>query len=481
MKRLLLATIAALALAPSSAWANAEGPGTPQATAANATFLSNAPTPPSGRGVCVIDSGVDTDTDLGPALASRVAQIGGVNGDPSDLGTISDTGEPLPKHGTYVAGVIASQVDGVGTSGIWPAAKIYSNRVFAGGGVAQAADYIRGIDWCRDQPGVRVINLSLSGLTGATTSQRTNLDARIETVRGAPYYINVVAAAGNNASMSTVGYPALADGVFSVAASEASGLLSTFTNQGMGLDIAAFGSGLCVSTDRETRLAIGSGTSYATPVVSAVLAALRSYDPLLTPDQAEQLLLDHADVVNGVRVLNAAEAFRADPRVAAMASTSPVSGISAAATNACEPPPAHALNGSGGGVALGPRPDASKTSQPAAAQVPITELPAPAPLLDVQLPAKGRSGAARQAAPTLRSISFRHGMLVLRIAGSKPWSRARYHIAYRANGRIRTKVLVRKGRTLRAHVPDWISVRIRLEVRGSGMTSALTVRRNDEF
>ena len=112
MKRLLLATAATLALAPSSAWADAEGPGTPQATAANATFLSNAPVPPSGRGVCVIDSGVDTDTDLGPALAGRVAQIGGINGDPSDLGTISDTGEALPKHGTLVAGIVASQVDG---------------------------------------------------------------------------------------------------------------------------------------------------------------------------------------------------------------------------------------------------------------------------------------------------------------------------------------------------------------------------------
>ncbi len=83
MKRLTMATLSALILTPASAWANAEGPGTPQATAANATFLSSAPAPPTGRGVCVIDSGVDTDTDLGPALAGRTAQLNGIVGDPS--------------------------------------------------------------------------------------------------------------------------------------------------------------------------------------------------------------------------------------------------------------------------------------------------------------------------------------------------------------------------------------------------------------
>ena len=34
------------------------------------------------------------------------------------------------------------------------------------------------------------------------------------------------------------------------------------------------------------RLAVGEGTSYAAPVVSAVLAALRSYRPDLKPGQA---------------------------------------------------------------------------------------------------------------------------------------------------------------------------------------------------
>ena len=263
-----VAVVAAVSAAGAPvAWANAEGPGTPQATAANATFLSSLPAPPGGAaGVCVIDSGVDTDTDLGPALAGRTALLGGVPGDPSDQGATLDTGVTLPKHGTYVAGVIASQVDGVGTSGIWPAAKVYSSRVFAGGANASAADYMRALNWCASAPAVKVINLSLAGLASASISERANLNDKITEVRGAPFNLNVVAAAGNSGSLTTVGYPASASGVFAVGATDASGALAAFNNRGSGLDIATFGVGTCMTTNHGTRLAVGAGTSYAAPM-----------------------------------------------------------------------------------------------------------------------------------------------------------------------------------------------------------------------
>src|SRR5690606_3122986 len=73
MRRLsgVITLVAAASLATPGA-ALADGAGSPQAIAARAEFLSSTPAPPGGAGaVCVIDSGVDTDTDLGPALVER--------------------------------------------------------------------------------------------------------------------------------------------------------------------------------------------------------------------------------------------------------------------------------------------------------------------------------------------------------------------------------------------------------------------------
>lgn len=53
------------------------------------------------------------------------------------------------------------------------------------------------------------------------------------------------------------------------------------------------------------------GTSYAAPMVSSALAALRSYRPDLTADQAEQLLLDSAQQTSAGSVLDITALFEA--------------------------------------------------------------------------------------------------------------------------------------------------------------------------
>lgn len=476
--RLIPITAAALALAaPTTAWAGAEGPGTPQATAANATFLSSAAAPATGGGVCVIDTGVDTDTDLGAALTARTTLLGGGGStDPGDFGAISDTGDPLPKHGTYVAGIVASQIDGKGTSGIWPAAKVFSARVFASGSAtAQVDDYRTAISWCANQAGVKVINLSLSGLGGATSSQRASLDDKIMEVRGAPYNVNVVAAAGNNGSMSTVGYPANSAGVFAVGATDSTGALATFSNRGVGLDIATFGVDSCVTTNHGTNLATGQGTSYAAPVVSAALAALRSYNPALTPDQAEQLLLDNSDTVGGVKVLNVAKAFRADATIAALASGAPTTGIGGAVANACEAPPAPAAAGGGGGGASG----ATKGATPAPAgggePIVITSTPVPAPMVDVQLPTNDPFAELKPAKPMLKSVSMRRGVLTVKISGRKSGERALF--------RVDRKQFMRNSNTLRVRLKakKWKTIRVQLQRPGVGVSKTLVIRGKREF
>jgi hypothetical protein len=429
--------------------------------------------------VCVIDTGVDTDTDLGPALAGRTAWLGGGGStDPGDFGAVGDTGETLPKHGTYVAGIIASQVDGRGTSGIWPAAKIYSNRVFAGGGTVQVSDYIRAMDWCVAQPGVKVINLSLSGLGAATTTQRGFLNDKITEVRGAPYYLNVVAAAGNNGSVATVGYPATSAGVIGVGATDAAGALALFSNRGAGLDIATLGVDSCVTTNHGTNLARGQGTSYAAPVVSAALAALRSYDPSLTPDEAETLLLNNADIVGGVKVLNVAKAFRSDPAVAFLTAGAPATGLGAAAPNLCEAPPVPAASGGGAGGSGVPGTAKDPSSAPAPPPVPVTvvvtDTAVPAPVIDVPLPTHDPFESLKPSKPLLRSVSLRRGVLTVRISGRKPGERALF--------RVEDKRYLRNSSTLRVHIKKRCkTIRVQLLRPGVGISRALVIRAKHEF
>ena len=123
---MLAAGLAAVASVVGAQRASAAEAPTPQAVDANAEFLAYAPPPPVPAKVCVVDTGVDLTTDAAPAVIERHSVFGGTT---DDVG-----GSGLAKHGTLVAGVIASQLDGRDSVGIWPQARIVSVRVFAGSG-----------------------------------------------------------------------------------------------------------------------------------------------------------------------------------------------------------------------------------------------------------------------------------------------------------------------------------------------------------
>src|SRR5690606_38379051 len=109
--------------------------------------------------------------------------------------------------------------------------------------------------------------------------------------------------------LDNLAYPAVFPQVFSVSATDAAGSLAPFANRSADLDIATFGTEVCVTTGSGHRMGIASGTSYAAPIAATALNALRSYLPALTPDAAEQALINSARIVNGVRVLDVAQTF----------------------------------------------------------------------------------------------------------------------------------------------------------------------------
>src|SRR5919199_5221601 len=140
------ATVAVVAAAAAAApAAHAEG-STPQAIDAHAEFLAYPATPKAAAPVkvCVVDTGVDLTTDAAPAVVERYSVFGGTA---DDVG-----GSGLEKHGTLVAGVIASQLDGRDSVGIWPQARIVSVRVFAGsGGGTTTSAMVAALDLCRER------------------------------------------------------------------------------------------------------------------------------------------------------------------------------------------------------------------------------------------------------------------------------------------------------------------------------------------
>jgi subtilisin family serine protease len=219
-------------------------------------------------------------------------------------GTTDDVGgSGLAKHGTLVAGVIASQADGRDSVGIWPQARVISVRVFSGsGGGTTAAAVIAGLEKCRER-GARVVNLSLSGLDQATAEELVELEDRMFLLRSTRQ-LNIVAGVGNNAG--SVGYPARFASVLGVGAATTSGALCPFSNRGSGLDVSAPGCDVQLSW-AGGGLGAGSGTSYATPIVSAVLAAIRAYRSDLSAEAAEQAVITSSP---GGR-LDAAATFRA--------------------------------------------------------------------------------------------------------------------------------------------------------------------------
>ena len=172
LMRPLRVTALAAALAASSAPAAYAEDLPPQATDANAEFLAYAGPPPVPGRVCVVDTGVDLTTDAAANVEARYSIYGG---------TLDDVGgSGIAKHGTYVAGIIASRLDGQGSVGIWPQAKVISVRVFPDGSSGTSVTaYISALNTCRLAPARRVINLSLSGLDTATGPELAELENRI--------------------------------------------------------------------------------------------------------------------------------------------------------------------------------------------------------------------------------------------------------------------------------------------------------------
>ncbi|NLH98145.1 MAG: S8 family serine peptidase [Chthonomonadales bacterium] len=250
--------------------------------------------------IAIVDTGIDnTHPDLTNKILRNGSTIVGFNAltdTPSDA--LDDHG-----HGTHCAGIAAGQINnGVGIAGIagWDGlagsdssfVKLMPVKVLSQWGSGNTTDVAEGITWAADN-GANVISLSLGGGGSITLASAVSYAWS----RGCI----VVAAAGNNSS-STPSYPAAYPESLSVAATDSTDTLCSFSNWGSWVAVAAPGAAI-LSTAPTYPATAGyplnyaslNGTSMACPHVAGEAALIWSKSPFLTNADVKALIIGNTD------------------------------------------------------------------------------------------------------------------------------------------------------------------------------------------
>jgi len=230
---------------------------------------------PTGENVtiCIIDSGIQRSHED----FQNVNIIGGypAGWDTDNYG-----------HGTHVAGTIAAMNNTLGVVGVTPGTvSLYIVKVFGDTGTwTYSSTLVDAAYKCRDA-GAKVISMSLEG------ANFSSIENYVFNQLYNDYGILSVAAAGNSGG-TAYSYPASYDAVISVGAVDQNNAVASFSRTNDKVELTAPGVNI-YSTFKNT-YANMSGTSMATPHVTAAAALVWSANPSWTNAQIRQALTGSA-------------------------------------------------------------------------------------------------------------------------------------------------------------------------------------------
>ena len=219
----------------------------------------------SNINIAVVDSGINYNHEL---LKYRVVRT------KMDFST-DNTGDEMDKagHGTKVAGAIAKSTP----SNV----KLFAYKIFdknlkgTSSGVVAALSYIKQL---KNKPDIINCSFTTGGL-GTVIDELVDMG------------ITVVAGAGNEGK-EVYQQPAIFDSAITVAATNRYGSACGFSNYGSCVDIAAPGDYVYTADmSSNTAYEFASGTSLATPLVSAAAAYVLMENRKYTPEQVKQELI----------------------------------------------------------------------------------------------------------------------------------------------------------------------------------------------
>ena len=368
--------------------------------------------------VAVIDTGIDYNhEDLKDNIWKNTKEIAANNIDDDGNGYVDDVlgwnfywanNNPMDGngHGTHCAGTVAGRGNNaLGVAGVSWEAKLMPVKVLGDDGSGYNFDIYDGIMYAVNN-GAQVTSNSYGG-GGASSLIATALNAAKN--KGVLF----IAAAGNE-SAALSGYPAYYsktyDNVISVASTDSNDALSSFSNYGDGVNIAAPGRDI-LSTVPNNGYQSYSGTSMATPHVAGLAALVWSKQPNLTYLQVKDALLTTGDAIpaligkvdSGTRI-NAQKALeKAMAPTPTAAPTTPAPTPTAAPTTPAPTPTAApttpAPTPTAAPITPAPTPTAAPTT-PAPTPTAAPTTPAPTPTAAPTTPAPTPTAAPTTPAPT---------------------------------------------------------------------------------
>ncbi|MCU1459189.1 MAG: alkaline serine protease, partial [Actinomycetia bacterium] len=240
--------------------------------------------------VAVLDTGVRIQAGSNPAQPVNPDLSGKIDWLPDEAPANLNCGlSSTVDHATSVAGIIgAATNNGIMVAGAGWNTRILSIKVLDDYGCGNQFTIANGIHDAVDH-GARIINLSL----GQSSENQTITDA---VAYAEAHNVLVVAAAGNDGINAKV-YPAANQGVLSVGATDRNDKLTSFSNFGTWVKLAA--PGIDILSTYQGGLALGDGTSSAAPFVSAAAALLLAANPTWSAGDITSRLLSSSVYIPG--------------------------------------------------------------------------------------------------------------------------------------------------------------------------------------